>query len=138
MTPEQARLVQESFANVPAEAAATLFYGRLFELAPQLRGLFHADIDTQGKKLMAMIAIAVKGLGDLPRILPALQALGARHRGYGVEPWHYATVGEALLWTLEQGLGEHFTPAVREAWTEAYGLLAGAMIQAAEPQRLSA
>ena len=86
----------------------------------------------QGKKLMQMLAIAVNGLSRLEMIVPAVQKLGERHVGYGVERGHYETVGEALLWTLGAGLGEGFTPEVEEAWTVAYALLAGVMIEAAE------
>ncbi|HKG90784.1 MAG TPA: globin family protein [Gemmatimonadaceae bacterium] len=133
MTPEQKRLVQLSWTAVYpiADAAAALFYGRLFELDPSLRALFRsADMREQGKKLMQMITVAVKGLDQLEQILPAVEALGRRHAGYGVQDSHYATVGAALLWTLEQGLGDAFTPDVRAAWAETYGTLAGAMQRA--------
>jgi len=73
----------------------------------------------------------VSGLERLEKLLPAVQALGRRHAGYGVKDEHYATVAAALLWTLEQGLGDGFTPEVREAWTTAYLALAGVMQQAA-------
>lgn len=132
MTPEQISLVQKSFDMVPAETAADLFYARLFELDPSLRPLFKGDMKTQGAKLMGMIAIAVQGLSNLDRIVPAVQDLGVRHAGYGVTPDHYDTVGSALLWTLEKGLGEQFTDDVREAWTAAYILLSSTMLDAAE------
>ena len=133
MTPEQKALVQASFAQVAPirEVAADLFYGRLFELDPSLRPLFRGDIKEQGAKLMMMIATAVKGLDRLEAIVPAVQALGRRHAGYGVTERHYDTVAAALLWTLEKGLGAAFTDDVRAAWTACYGLLAGVMKQAA-------
>ena len=126
-------LVQKSFAQVRpgAAGAADLFYRRLFELDPDLRPLFTSDIGEQGARLMAMIGLAVDGLDELDALTPAVQALGIRHRGYGVRPEHYDTVGEALLWTLGQGLGDAFTPDVRAAWAETYGLLAGVMRDAA-------
>jgi hemoglobin-like flavoprotein len=129
MTAHQVLLVQQTFENVRpiAATAARLFYDRLFTLDPSLRSLFKGDMETQGHKLMQALAMAVGGLRAPESILPAVQALGARHRHYGVEPRHYDTVGTALLWTLEQGLGDGFTPDVREAWAAAYGLLAGAM-----------
>jgi hemoglobin-like flavoprotein len=129
MTPAQIDDVKRSFALVVpiADQAGMLFYTHLFEIDPSLRSLFKGDIDTQSKKLMQMIAVAVNGLDQLDTIVPAVQALGARHAGYGVTEAHYDTVASALLWTLEQGLGEAFTPPVREAWTEAYLLLAGTM-----------
>lgn len=133
MTPEQIVLVQNSFNKVVPirERAAVLFYGRLFDLDPALKPLFTGDMKQQGLKLMAMIATAVGGLRNLEQIVPAVQALAKRHVGYGVQASHYATVGAALLWTLEQGLGPDFTPEVKEAWTACYGLLATTMQQAA-------
>jgi hemoglobin-like flavoprotein len=133
MTPEQTRLVQSSFKQVAAlgEPAAALFYRRLFELDPALRLLFKGDMTEQGRKLLAMIAAAVNGLDDLAAIVPAVQALGARHRGYGVAAKDYDTVAAALLWTLEQGLGAGFTPAVKDAWIAVYTVLADTMKQAA-------
>ena len=133
MTPEQKALVQSSFAQVAPikEAAADLFYGRLFELDPSLRPLFKGDIKEQGAKLMAMIATAVKGLDRLEAIIPAIQSLGRRHAGYGVTAGHYDTVAGALLWTLEKGLGPAFTDDVRAAWAACYRILADTMKQAA-------
>jgi hemoglobin-like flavoprotein len=121
--------VQESFALVApiAETAAELFYGRLFELDPSLRDLFHGDMREQGRKLMQMLTVAVRGLDHLEEIVPAVQALGRRHAGYGVLDEHFETVGAALLWTLEQGLGSAFTPAVAQAWATAYNVLASTM-----------
>src|SRR5262245_8873882 len=120
MNSEQKVLVQESFAKVVpiSETAADLFYNRLFELDPSLRPLFKGDMKEQGRKLMDMIGVAVKGLDDLDKIVPAVQALGQRHVGYGVKDKDYDTVATALLWTLEQGLGQDFTPEVKTAWTE--------------------
>jgi hemoglobin-like flavoprotein len=133
MTPEQKRLVQESFARVLPikDQAATLFYDRLFVLDPSLRALFKGDIKRQGALLMAMINTAVNGLNRLDEIVPAVQQLGRRHADYGVRREHYATVASALLWTLEQGLGEAWTPQLKEAWTACYGLLADVMQKAA-------
>jgi hemoglobin-like flavoprotein len=125
----QKALVQTSFAQVRpiADAAAALFYSRLFELDPKLRSLFKGDMEEQGRKLMEMLGLAVKGLDRPETLLPALTALGRRHAGYGVVEHDYETVGEALLWTLEQGLGPSFTPEVREAWTALYGFVADTM-----------
>lgn len=134
MTPDQVRLVQESFAKVVpiAGPAATLFYDRLFALDPAVRSLFaQADMGVQGQKLMAALGEVVGALRAPETVMPEIRALGARHAGYGVQPAHYATVGAALLWTLEQGLGEAFTPETREAWAAAYGVVSGAMIEAA-------
>ena len=133
MTPEQKTLVQDSFKKVVpiSETAAELFYGRLFELDPALKKLFKGDMKEQGRLLMAMIGTAVGGLDDLGAIVPAVQALGVRHKKYGVTDKDYDTVAAALLWTLEKGLGAAFTPAVKDAWVAVYGVLAGTMKQAA-------
>ena len=85
----------------------------------------------QRKILMQTLTVVVKTLDRLDQLVPAVQALGRRHAGYGVREAHYGTVGEALLWTLEQGLGDAFTPDVRGAWADAYGTLASVMIDAA-------
>jgi hemoglobin-like flavoprotein len=134
MTPHQITLVQTSFANVVpiAATAADLFYGRLFEMAPDVRRLFPDDMTEQKKKLMAMLGMAVGGLTRLDRLVPAVRALGERHTGYGVTAAQFAPVGAALLWTLEQGLGEAFTPEVRQAWTTVYNTLSSIMIDAME------
>lgn len=129
MTPEQITLVQTSFKSVApiAPKAADLFYDRLFEIAPEVRSMFPADLAGQKVKLIAMLATAVNNLHQLDVIMSAVRDLGSRHRGYGVTAAHYAPVGAALLWTLEQGLGSAFTPDVRAAWTDVYATLAGAM-----------
>ncbi len=133
MTPEQVFLVQKSWRQVLpiADTAAELFYTRLFTLDPSVKQLFKGDMKAQGRKLMAMIGTAVGGLSKLDVIVPAVQDLGRRHVGYGVKDQHYDTVGAALLWTLEQGLGEAFTPDVRNAWTTVYGVLSSTMKDAA-------
>jgi hemoglobin-like flavoprotein len=130
MTPEQIKLVQDSFAKVApiSEKAAELFYGRLFEIAPQVRAMFPDDMTEQRKKLMATLAIVVNGLNNLDTILPAASALAKRHVSYGAEAAHYPVVGQALLWTLEQGLGPSWTPEVAAAWTSAYATLSEFMI----------
>ena len=133
MTPNQITLVQSTWAKVVpiAPTAAALFYGKLFELDPALRPLFKSSIEAQGEKLMMMIGTAVGGLDDLEALVPAVEGLGRRHTGYGVADKDYDTVGTALLWTLEQGLGPAFTPEVKQAWTETYITLSGVMKTAA-------
>ncbi|HEY3792014.1 MAG TPA: globin family protein [Bradyrhizobium sp.] len=133
MTPDQVQLVQQSFAKVApiSEQAAMLFYDRLFEVAPSVKSLFPADMTEQRKKLMATLAVVVGGLGNLDSILPAASALATRHVSYGAKPEHYPVVGGALLWTLEKGLGDDWTPDVADAWTAAYSTLSGFMISEA-------
>jgi nitric oxide dioxygenase len=133
MTPEQVQLVQESFSKVApiADQAALMFYDRLFEVAPQVKAMFPADMTDQRKKLMATLAVVVNGLSNLESILPAASALATRHVAYGAKAEHYPVVGSALLWTLEKGLGEAWTADVAGAWTAAYGTLSGFMISEA-------
>lgn len=133
MTPEQVYLVQRSWRQVLpiADTAAEMFYTKLFSTDPSLKLLFKGDMKTQGRKLMTMIGTAVGGLGKLDKLVPAVQDLGRRHAGYGVKDAHYDTVAGALLWTLEQGLGDGFTPDVKSAWVSVYGVLAGTMKDAA-------
>jgi hemoglobin-like flavoprotein len=140
MTPNQIKLVQTSFAQVApiAATAADLFYGRLFEIAPQVRAMFPDDLGEQKKKLMTMLGTAVAGLNHLETLVPAVQALGRRHAGYGVKAQHYASVGSALLWTLEKGLGEAFTPAVKDAWATTYIVLSTTMMNAANERPMAA
>jgi hemoglobin-like flavoprotein len=130
MTPSQIKLVQDSFSKVApiSEQAAVIFYDRLFEVAPPVRALFPDDMSEQRKKLMATLAVVVNGLTNLEAVLPAASALAKRHVGYGARPEHYPVVGGALLWTLEKGLGDAWTPELAQAWASAYGTLSGFMI----------
>lgn len=140
MTPQQVTLVQDSFAKVApiADQAAVIFYDRLFETAPQVKPLFKDDMTVQRRALMGTLGVVVKGLSDLPSVLPAASALAKKHVGYGVQASHYSVVGAALLWTLEKGLGDAWTPEVASAWTDAYGTLSGFMIGEAYGQSVAA
>ena len=134
MTRDQIRLVQASFRNVLPirEQAAALFYDRLFEIDPGTRGLFaDTDLRSQGGKLMAAIGMVVHALDAPESMVEKLKELARRHVNYGVENRHYATVGAALLWTLQVGLGEAFTPELRDAWASAYNMLSETMMEAA-------
>ncbi len=134
LTDDQVKLVKENWAAVKPikETAADLFYNKLFELDPDARQLFKEDISIQKKALMATISFAVATLNHPEKLVPPVQALGVRHGKYSVTPAHYGTVGQALLWTLEQGLGEAWTPEAKTAWTEVYGILSTTMIEAAD------
>ena len=130
MTLDQKQLVQNTWEKVLpiADSAATLFYGRLFELDPSTRALFkHTNMPEQRKKLMYVIGTVVNGLNVLDQLIPAVSNLGRRHTAYGVTDEHYASVGRALIWALEQGLGADFTPEVKDAWTTVYDVLANTM-----------
>ena len=140
LTPTQKTLVQDTFATIVpiADDAAALFYRRLFEIDPSLRGMFPEDITAQRKKLVQTLAIIVKGLNQLEQVVPAVRDLGRRHAAYGVDDAQFDTVGQALLWTLEKGLGAAFTPDAREAWTAVYALLATNMKDAMRQARAAA
>jgi nitric oxide dioxygenase len=141
VTPIQIKQVQDSFAKVaPISAqAAVLFYDRLFVIAPEVKPLFRNDMAEQRKMLMATLAVVVNGLGNLGHILPVASVLAKKHIGYGVTAAHYASVGAALLWALEQGLGkDDWTPELAEAWTTAYGVLSSHMISEAYGDALAA
>ena len=141
MNSEQKQLVADTWTQVApiADAAAEIFYGRLFEIDPTTRKLFRAtDMAAQRKKLLQMLSFAVNGLDDLDVLVSKVKDLGRRHAGYGVTDAQYDSVGAALLWTLEQGLGRAWTPAVASAWTEVYGMLSGIMRNAGRADVASA
>lgn len=133
LTPEKIQLVQNSFVLVApiADEAAEIFYNHLFEIAPELRSMFPQDMSGQKEKLMQTLSVAVNNLHRLEAVLPTLKDLGQKHVSYGVKDKHYDTVGEALLHTLKIGLGDAFTPELKEAWTDTFAAVAGHMKDAA-------
>ncbi len=130
MTPNQIQLVQSSLPAIAAEQdqVARMFYARLFQLDPALRTLFKGDMVVQGQKLVTILSTLIFSLNRPDQIVPVLQALGQRHLAYGVQDSHYATVGSALLWTLERALGPEFTPEMREAWIALFFVASRTMI----------
>lgn len=141
MTPTQIELIRTSWASVEpiADVAASLFYERLFEQDPAVRRLFRkTDMAAQKKNLMQTLTVVVKSIDRLDTIVPAVQALGARHAGYGVTPEMFGTVGQALLDTLATGLGDAFTTECRNAWIDAFQILSGVMIGAMEQESVAA
>ena len=133
LTQDQRDRILASFAKVEpiAGQAAALFYMRLFELDPSLKSLFPTDLTDQGQKLMRAIGMLVRSLDDTPKVIGVLEHLGERHVGYGAEPYHYDLVGQALLWTLGQGLGDAFDEETEAAWVVLYGVVSTTMINAA-------
>jgi hemoglobin-like flavoprotein len=129
MTTNTVSLVKNSWDKVKpiSDQAAGLFYGRLFEIYPEVKPLFKGDMQQQGRKLMAMINTAVNALDNLEPVIPAIKDMGARHAGYGVSDEDYDKVADALLWTLDKGLGDEFTPEVKDAWVTVYTTLADTM-----------
>jgi hemoglobin-like flavoprotein len=133
MNAKQISLVKSSWSKVLpiAETAASIFYDRLFTIAPEVKPMFKSDLKEQGRKLMVMLNTAVNSLENLGSLIPAVSDMAVRHRNYGVKAEHYDVVGEALLWTLSKGLGDDFTDEVREAWTDTYVTISGVMKEAA-------
>jgi hemoglobin-like flavoprotein len=138
MRPETEQLVRESWARFEpiAEQSARFFYDKLFELNPDAQLLFaRTDMDAQGRKVMRMFAELVRTLDQPEALITEVADLGRRHVHYGVRDSDYDSVGTALLWTLERGLGPAFTPEVRNAWTEAYLLLSIVLRRAAAQEQ---
>ncbi len=131
ITAEQIAIVQAGWQQMKpiAPQAARLFYERLFELDPSLRALFTSNMEEQGRRLMATLGVVIGSLSELDVLMPAVRNLGRRHAGYGARAEHFDAVGEALLWTLEQG--PSFTPSARAAWATVYEMLASTMRTAA-------
>jgi nitric oxide dioxygenase len=140
VTSTDVALVQGTFRKILpiADQAAALFYARLFELDPALRTLFRGDMHEQGRSLIAMMERAVSSLQSFETLLPTIRELGARNRDHPVTEEHHASIGAALLWTLQKGLGSEFTPAVAAAWAATYSLLATTMIEAQRSARVAA
>ena len=135
ITEQQKKLVQASFKKVEpiSDQAAEIFYNKLFEFDPSLRRMFKSDLSEQGKKLMATLKIAVKSLDDLNALVPVLQNLAAKHIDYGVSVEDYTPVGNSLIFALKTGLGDEFTPELKEAWIEVYTTIANVMRSHAYP-----
>jgi hemoglobin-like flavoprotein len=133
LSEDEIDLVRSSFRHLAQlqPAAAAMFYDRLFEIAPEVRPLFPGDMEVQGTKLMSMLGAIVAQIHDHAVLVPMVSDLARRHVAYGARMPHYGKVGEALLWTLDQRLGEAFTPELRAAWAKAYAALTAVMIAAA-------
>ncbi|GAB4092136.1 globin family protein [Flaviaesturariibacter terrae] len=133
MSPRQISLVQESWLSVAAIdplVVGNLFYNRLFELDEQLRPLFTAPISGQSKKLVSMLHYVVSKLDTPDELIDEVKSLAQRHLHNGARPEHYNVLGSALIWALEQSLGDALTEELEEAWIATYKVLAGAMMEA--------
>jgi nitric oxide dioxygenase len=133
MTPADVETVKTTFVQIlpQADEFGPKFYERLFSLDPALKDMFKEDIAVQSKKLVRMLATLVAGLESLETVVPTLESLAVRHVGYGVRDEHYNIVGQSLIWTIDQQLGDAFTPQVRDAWVAAYVLISETMKAAA-------
>lgn len=136
LTPEHIAEIRRSWmvlSRVP-DALTELFYERLFRIAPEVKPLFAGtDLPEQGKKLAAAVGLVVRHVENLSPVVPALQDLGRRHTGYGVQDAHYDAVGQALIHAIATRLGPEFTTATEDAWVAAYTAVATTMQAGAEP-----
>ena len=135
LTAEQIKCIRNSWRRILPikEKFAELFYARLFELDPKIKPLFRGRLDFQGEKIMTTLNVVVNSIEDIKSVEAMLQAMGNRHIIYGVQAAHYETVGAALLYVLEQSLGDYFTDEVEDAWVTAYSLIASTMKETAYP-----
>ncbi len=133
MTPREKQLVRDSLPSIRdvAGPVSKLFYGRLFELEPSLRGLFHEDIGRQGLKLVDMLSAVVDNLDRIEALNPVLQSMGKRHVEYGVTTRHYELLEQAMLWSLGIALEREFDPETRDAWRKVFDAVSLAMQQGA-------
>ena len=136
MTTKNIELVKNSWALVAAmdmETIGSLFYARLFEIAPNVKSMFSKTaMPEQSKKLLTMLSYVIAKLDKLEDIINEVKKLAQRHEGYGVKVAHYMAVRSALLWTLEQGLRTHWDDELKEAWIEVYTVLSEAMMNSAK------
>jgi hemoglobin-like flavoprotein len=132
MTTRQIQLVKESwgYVIVKSQEAGTLFYSRLFEVAPEVKHLFKSDMKEQTRKLMSMVTLVVSKLEKLDVVINEVKALGSRHNKYGASKEHYSAVGQSLIWMLSKGLNDRWNKETEDAWLSAYTVLSEAMIQA--------
>ena len=134
LTPRQKWLVRESFESVCeySTAVAELFYGRLFELAPQTRNLFAIEIRTQARKLNETLRSVVDALDRFDELRPQLLELGRKHAEYRVQPQHYDMLVAALTWAFAQALGGAFSRETRTAWEQLLNAVSAVMLEGAE------
>ncbi|MEP6749172.1 MAG: globin family protein [Bacteroidota bacterium] len=135
ITQQQILLVQKTwklFRDIKPEIIGDVFYSKLFADMPALKRMFKNSIASQYKKLIDMLSMMVGRLHNLQEITPEIEEMALRHVGYGVKPAHYKLVEDALLWTLERGLGNDWNEEVKKAWTDCYTILSGIMIEASD------
>ncbi len=134
MTQKEIQLIKRSwrlFQQIKPEIVGDVFYSKLFDISPSLRRMFGTDMNAQYRKLMDMLSLIVARLDNLDVISTEINEMAARHVKYGATPAHYKMVGNALLWTLEHGLGNDWNEELKEAWSACYRKLSEAMIAGA-------
>lgn len=141
MTVQQITIIKESWKLVSAIDPVTvgdIFYSRLFEITPEVKPLFRSSLPEQSKKLMATLGYIINRLDKLDTLVEDITNLARNHVQYGVKPSYYTPVGEALLYTLEKGLGAHWNNELKEAWGKCYGILSSAMINVSDEAKNAA
>ncbi len=130
-------IIRSSFDLVAprAEELGRHFYATLFGSAPETRELFPVNMEVQRSRLLRALVHVVQMVDQPDDLVPFLEQLGRDHRKFGVLAQHYDAVGGALLSALEHFAGDAWTPEVEKAWTDAYGIVAGAMRTAAQAER---
>lgn len=132
MDANKARLVQESYQQVLALQGTKLteaFYERLFRMFPEMKMAFRAtDMERQHRMLFDAIAMVVESLHSPESLQDPLADLGKLHARRFVRPEYYARFGKALVETLGEFMGDQWTPALEEAWSELYADTVSLMI----------
>ena len=139
MTGQQIMVVKRSwgiFRNIDPILVGEVFYGRIFLKAPGIKKMFPVSMEAQYGKIIDMLSLMVARLERMDELTNEISALAQRHVQYGVKRGHYEIVGEALLWTLEQGLGRDWTDEVKEAWTSCFAVFSDKMITASNYKEL--
>jgi nitric oxide dioxygenase len=133
LSTRQKQLIRESFDTVSeySDSVVLLFYGRLFEIAPEVRRLFKVEIREQARKLLATLSLFVDSLDCFEQIRPQLTELGRRHAAYEVKPEHYDALLSALMWAFGQALGVEFSREARAAWTTLLKAVSAVMLEGA-------
>jgi hemoglobin-like flavoprotein len=134
MTAAQILIVKKTwkiFRGISPATIGDLFYSKLFTDNPALRKMFPADMDQQYQKLIDMLNAIVIRLDKLDELTEDIAAMAQRHVDYAVKPAHYKLVGNALLWTLQKGLGNDWNGEVGDAWSACYSMLAETMMRSA-------
>jgi hemoglobin-like flavoprotein len=136
LSPRQRNQIRQTFESLAeySDSAVLLFYGRLFEIAPNLRPLFKIDIRVQARKLMDTLSTVVAALDNFEALHDQLTDLGRKHVGYGVQPQDYDTLRKALLWALGQALGPEFDRETKAAWNELLTAISTVMLEGAAQQ----
>jgi hemoglobin-like flavoprotein len=133
MTNEQIRLVKNSWKilrQIDTSLFADVFYSKLFLENTGLRKMFPANMRQQRQLLMDMLHFIISNLDHPEASNEEIRALGLRHEGYGIKREHYQLVGDALLWTIEQAIGNEWNDELNDGWLACYDMISKTMMSA--------